>query len=575
MPCDGDAGRGERGRAAPHVLERRVDAGADDADGAEVVVDADAVAEPCGQIASRTRASSCRFSRETTSVSRSSPTGAAACRRRWCSSSSARHARVEPAAVDRRRAAPARRARWRRRRRCPACAAGARRTTVPSADGSAPGQRRRASRARRSRCPFSLANSTACAFSTFAPDSASSCVSSYDSVPMRVALRHDARVGGVDAVDVGADLAVLGAERRGHRDRGRVAAAAAERRDLAPVGHALIAGDDDDLAARELVLDAERPHLDDARVDVAIVGDDARLAAGEADRVAAELADRHRQQRHRDPLAGGEQHVELAPVRDSATPAWPAPSSSSVVSPIAETTTTTSCPARRVRMTRSATCCMRVDVRDARAAVLLDDDGHQDFRGSNTATSVAQAFRPAMAIAAEVLATSILQARLRERRDDRRVVARADLLLHRTRGRPRGERVAGEARSRAASRCCAARMLRHGAHQVNRPSLSGSSARPTSTRPRPMMRSSSARSSGSWPIARGLRSFGCTSRSVRATFRSPHSTSVPPGALKRRGVGVQRLEEPHLGGEVLAAVRHVDRRDGQVADRRRSTMRFS
>ena len=62
--------------------------------------------------------------------------------------------------------------------------------------------------------------------------------------------RHDARIGGVDAVDVAADLAVLGAERRRERDRGRVRAAAAERRDLALVRHALEAGDDHDLAAR-------------------------------------------------------------------------------------------------------------------------------------------------------------------------------------------------------------------------------------------------------------------------------------------------------------------------------------
>ena len=124
--------------------------------------------------------------------------------------------------------------------------------------------------------PCSLANSTACAFSTFAPDFGELLrllVGERADAPRR---RHDARIGRVDAVDVRADLAVLGAERRRHRDRGRVAAAAAERRDLAPVRHALIAGDDDDPAARELVLDAERPHLDDARVDVAIVGDDAR-----------------------------------------------------------------------------------------------------------------------------------------------------------------------------------------------------------------------------------------------------------------------------------------------------------
>src|SRR6476659_4613332 len=57
------------------------------------------------------------------------------------------------------------------------------------------------------------------------------------------------------------------------------------------------------------------------------------------------------------------------------------------------------------------------------------------------------------------------------------------------------------------------------------PHSDGLRAPPTSTRPRPMMHSSSARSSGSCPIARGLRSLGWTSRSVRATFRSPHKMS--------------------------------------------------
>ena len=36
--------------------------------------------------------------------------------------------------------------------------------------------------------PFSFANSTACAFSTLAPDSASSWDSSYDSMPIRTAV---------------------------------------------------------------------------------------------------------------------------------------------------------------------------------------------------------------------------------------------------------------------------------------------------------------------------------------------------------------------------------------------------
>ena len=44
-----DAGGGERRRAAADVVERRVDAGADDADGAEVVGDAHAIAEARGE----------------------------------------------------------------------------------------------------------------------------------------------------------------------------------------------------------------------------------------------------------------------------------------------------------------------------------------------------------------------------------------------------------------------------------------------------------------------------------------------------------------------------------------------
>ena len=43
-------------------------------------------------------------------------------------------------------------------------------------------------------------------------------------------LRHDARVGRVDAVDVGVDVAAVGADRRGERHRRRVRAAAPERR---------------------------------------------------------------------------------------------------------------------------------------------------------------------------------------------------------------------------------------------------------------------------------------------------------------------------------------------------------
>ena len=58
-------------------------------------------------------------------------------------------------------------------------------------------------------------------------------------------VRDDPRVGGEDAVDVGVDLADVGAQRGGQRDGGGVGAAAAERGDvLGVLADALEAGDD-------------------------------------------------------------------------------------------------------------------------------------------------------------------------------------------------------------------------------------------------------------------------------------------------------------------------------------------
>ena len=124
---------------------------------------------------------------------------------------------------------------------------------------------------------------------------------------------HDPRVGGEDAVDVGVDLAHLGTERGRQRHRGGVGRAAAERGDvLGVLGDALEAGHDGDVAGPDGVLDPARRDVDDLGLAVRGVGDHAGLGAGERLRLVAELGDRHRDQRHRDPLAGGEQHVELA-----------------------------------------------------------------------------------------------------------------------------------------------------------------------------------------------------------------------------------------------------------------------
>ena len=104
-------------------------------------------------------------------------------------------------------------------------------------------------------------------------------------------------------------------------------------------------------------------------------------------------------------------------------------------------------------------------------------------------------------------------------------------------------------------------MLRHGAHHVNIWSFSGSSARPTSTSPWPMIRSSCSRSDGSWPMIVGFRSFGCTSMSGTGNVQiAAHDQRRGPSAI-----GDELLEggeEAHLGLEILAAIRHVDRRDG-------------
>ena len=126
---------------------------------------------------------------------------------------------------------------------------------------------------------------------------------------------HDSWVGGVHAVDIGADFANLGAERGGERHGGGVASAAAQGGHFLLARDALVAGDDDDPALLQLLDDAHRPDLEDARVGVRAVGDDAALRAGEADRLDAARVERHPQERHRDPLARGEQHVELATVR--------------------------------------------------------------------------------------------------------------------------------------------------------------------------------------------------------------------------------------------------------------------
>ena len=96
------------------------------------------------------------------------------------------------------------------------------------------------------------ANSTERICSTLLPRLAISSISSKLMVVQPPRLGHDARVGGVDAVDVGVDQALGGLHRRGHRHGRRVAAAAAERGDVAVAVDALEAGDDHHLAGGQV-----------------------------------------------------------------------------------------------------------------------------------------------------------------------------------------------------------------------------------------------------------------------------------------------------------------------------------
>ena len=123
---------------------------------------------------------------------------------------------------------------------------------------------------------------------------------------------HDARIGGVDAVHVGEDLAGLGAQRRRQGDGRGVGAAAAERGDVLGGRDSLEAGHEDDLVLLEGLVDAVRPDIEDLGLGVRRVGDDAGLRAGQGDRLVAQLVDGHRHKRGRDALAGGEEHVHLA-----------------------------------------------------------------------------------------------------------------------------------------------------------------------------------------------------------------------------------------------------------------------
>ncbi len=128
----------------------------------------------------------------------------------------------------------------------------------------------------------------------------------------------DAGVGGVDAVDVGVDVAALGAKRRGQRHGRSVRAAAAERCD-APVGpEPLETRDDRVQPLGELAVEIGRVDVEDPRRAMRAGRLDRHLPALPRARGHVDLLERERQQPGGHLLAAGDDRVVFARVIEAA-----------------------------------------------------------------------------------------------------------------------------------------------------------------------------------------------------------------------------------------------------------------
>ena len=127
---------------------------------------------------------------------------------------------------------------------------------------------------------------------------------------------NDSRVGGVDAVHVGVNLALdfVAGEFHGcgNGDGRGVRPAAAQRRDVVLIVDALETGKHGNVARFKCRLQARGVDVADAGLAVRAVRLNADLRAGEADGFFAEFVDGHRGEGDGDLLAGGEEHVHFA-----------------------------------------------------------------------------------------------------------------------------------------------------------------------------------------------------------------------------------------------------------------------
>src|SRR5262249_39492445 len=215
-------------------------------------------------------------------------------------------------------------------------------------------------------------------------------------------------------------------------------------------------------------------------------------------------------------------------------------SSSSVVSPIADTTTTTSWPSRRVRMTRSATC----------------------FSLATSATEEPPYFWTTMDMAPSLSLT------LLECSDHRRVIAVPHVFLHRTPGRAPGQLRARDDVIEPPADIALPHVppRRPPGEQpvvlgIERAAEIDVSMVDDPLDDRPLLRQLADRAR--LPFLRMH-----VALAARDVHVAEHHERV--SALRgRRRVGIHRGEELHLGRKILAAVRHVHRRNGDLAERRR------
>ena len=123
---------------------------------------------------------------------------------------------------------------------------------------------------------------------------------------------HQARIGGINSIDVRVNLAKVSLQRCRECNRRQIGAAATERGDLAILRLALETGDDDDVARVERVVNLLGRDVVDLRLRVNAIGDDASLGAGHGNRRLINGVQRDGCERNGLLFTRGEQHVHLA-----------------------------------------------------------------------------------------------------------------------------------------------------------------------------------------------------------------------------------------------------------------------